>query len=51
MIASPEGLKRVYDAHPDVKIYVACYSNAPLNEKGYIVNAFGDAGDRIFGTK
>ena len=51
MIASPEGLKRVYDAHPDVKIYVACYSNAPLNEKGYIVNAFGDAGDRIIGTK
>lgn len=51
MIASPEGLKRVYDAHPDVKVYVACYSDAPLNEKGYIISAFGDAGDRIFGTK
>lgn len=51
LIASPEGLKRIYDAHPDVKIYVAHYADAPLNEKGYIVTAFGDAGDRIFGTK
>lgn len=51
LIAAPEGIKRVVDAHPDVKIYVAHYANAPLNEKGYILTAFGDAGDRIFGTK
>ncbi len=51
LIAAPEGVKKVAAAHPDVKIYVAHYANAPLNEKGYIVTAFGDAGDRIFGTK
>lgn len=51
LIAAPEGLKRVAERHPDVKIYVAHYADAPLNEKGYIVTAFGDAGDRIFGTK
>lgn len=51
LIAAPEGIERVYNAHPDVKIYVAHYANAPLNEKGYILTAFGDAGDRIFGTK
>ncbi len=51
LIAAPEGVKRVYEAHPDVKIYIAHYADAPLNEKGYIITAFGDAGDRIFGTK
>ena len=51
LIAAPEGIKRVAERHPDVKIYVAHYADAPLNEKGYIVTAFGDAGDRIFGTK
>ena len=51
LIAAPEGLKRVATAHPDVKIFAAHYADAPLNEKGYIVTAFGDAGDRIFGTK
>lgn len=51
LIASPEGIKRVVDAHPDVRIYVAHYADAPLNEKGYILTAFGDAGDRIFGTR
>lgn len=51
LIAAPEGIKRVAEAHPDVKIYVAHYADAPLNEHGYIVTAFGDAGDRIFGTK
>lgn len=51
LIAAPEGIKRVATAHPDVKIYVAHYADAPLNEHGYIVTAFGDAGDRIFGTK
>ena len=51
LIAAPEGVKRVATAHPDVQIYVAHYADAPLNEHGYIVTAFGDAGDRIFGTK
>lgn len=51
LIAAPEGVKRVVTTHPDVKVYVAHYANAPLNEKGYIITAFGDAGDRIFGTK
>ncbi len=51
LIAAPEGIKRVCETHPDVKVYVAHYADAPLNERGYIVTAFGDAGDRIFGTK
>ena len=51
LIAAPEGVKRVATAHPDVQIYVAHFADAPLNEHGYIVTAFGDAGDRIFGTK
>ncbi len=51
LIAAPEGIERIATAHPDVKIYVAHYADAPLNEKGYILTAFGDAGDRIFGTK
>ena len=51
LIAAPVGIKRVVTTHPDVKVYVAHYADAPLNEKGYIVTAFGDAGDRIFGTK
>ncbi len=51
LIAAPEGLKRVVETHPDVKVYCAHFANAPLNEHGYIVTAFGDAGDRIFGTK
>ena len=51
LIAAPEGVKKVADTHPDVKIFVAHYADAPLNEKGYIITAFGDAGDRIFGTK
>lgn len=50
LIAAPEGIKRVATTHPDTKIYVAHYADAPLNEKGYIITAFGDAGDRIFGT-
>ena len=51
LIASPEGIKRVVKQHPDVKIYVAHYADAPLDEHGYIITAFGDAGDRVFGTK
>lgn len=50
IIAAPEGVKKLQDAHPDVKIYVACLDER-LNEHGYIVPGLGDAGDRLFGTK
>ena len=50
IIAAPEGLKRLHEAHPDVDIYVAALDDH-LNENGYIVPGLGDAGDRIFGTK
>ena len=50
IIAAPEGLKVLQDAHPDVQIYCAALDEK-LNEKGYIVPGLGDAGDRIFGTK
>ncbi|MCF2556998.1 uracil phosphoribosyltransferase [Fournierella massiliensis] len=50
IIAAPEGLKALHEAHPDVDIYVAALDDH-LNEKGYIVPGLGDAGDRIFGTK
>lgn len=50
IIAAPEGVKKLRDAHPDVNIYVACLDER-LNEHGYIVPGLGDAGDRLFGTK
>ena len=50
MIAAPEGIKAVQQAHPDVDIYVAAIDQK-LNEHGYIVPGLGDAGDRLFGTK
>ena len=50
LIAAPEGVKFVQEAHPDVDIYVAALDEK-LNEKSYIVPGLGDAGDRIFGTK
>lgn len=50
IIAAPEGLKALCDAHPDVDIYCASLDEK-LNEHGYIVPGLGDAGDRIFGTK
>lgn len=50
IIAAPEGVKKLRDAHPDVKIYVACLDER-LDEHGYIVPGLGDAGDRLFGTK
>lgn len=51
LIAAPMGLKRVTTDHPDVKIFAAHFADGPLNDHGYIVTAFGDAGDRVFGTK
>jgi len=50
IIAAPEGIKKMQEAHPDVEIYCAAIDNN-LNENGYIVPGLGDAGDRIFGTK
>ncbi len=50
IIAAPEGVKRMQEAHPDVDIYVGAMDDH-LNEHGYIVPGLGDAGDRIFGTK
>ncbi|MBU5488546.1 uracil phosphoribosyltransferase [Clostridium sp. MSJ-8] len=50
LIASPEGIKALQEAHDDVDIYVASIDEK-LNEKGYIVPGLGDAGDRLFGTK
>ena len=50
LVAAPQGLKALHEAHPDVDIYVAALDEK-LNENGYIVPGLGDAGDRIFGTK
>ncbi|MBU3159344.1 uracil phosphoribosyltransferase [Clostridium frigoris] len=50
LIAAPEGIKAISDAHPDVDIYAASIDEK-LNEQGYIVPGLGDAGDRLFGTK
>ena len=50
IIAAPEGIKTVQEAHPDVEIYVAALDDG-LNDHSYIVPGLGDAGDRIFGTK
>ncbi len=50
IIAAPEGIRAVEDAHPDVDIYVAA-EDTGLNDHAYIVPGLGDAGDRLFGTK
>jgi len=50
LLAAPEGIKTLQEAHPDVKIYTAAV-DSHLNEKAYIVPGLGDAGDRIYGTK
>jgi uracil phosphoribosyltransferase len=49
LIAAPEGVKAVSEAHPDVEIYTAAVDRQ-LNERGYIMPGLGDAGDRQFGT-
>ncbi|NMB08922.1 MAG: uracil phosphoribosyltransferase [Tissierellia bacterium] len=50
LIAAPEGIEKVQNAHPDVDIFVASIDEK-LNEDAYIVPGLGDAGDRLFGTK
>ena len=50
IIAAPEGIKRLAEAHPDIEIYIGNVDRG-LNENAYICPGLGDAGDRIFGTK
>ena len=50
LLAAPEGVARMKEAHPDVPIVTASL-DAKLNELGYIMPGLGDAGDRMFGTK
>lgn len=50
LVAAPEGVKALQEAHPDIEIYTASLDEK-LNEHGYIVPGLGDAGDRLFGTK
>ena len=50
LVAAPEGVKNLSEAHPDVDIYLAALDEK-LNENGYIVPGLGDCGDRLFGTK
>ena len=50
IISAPEGINKLKEIHPDVKIYTAAIDEK-LNEVGYIIPGLGDAGDRIFGTK
>jgi len=50
LVAAPEGVKRLAEAHPDVQIYCAALDRG-LNDLGYILPGLGDAGDRLFGTR
>ncbi|MGL5246280.1 MAG: uracil phosphoribosyltransferase [Mycoplasmoidaceae bacterium] len=50
LVASPEGVKKLSEKHPDIDIYGASLDEK-LDKNGYIVPGLGDAGDRIFGTK
>ena len=50
VFAAKQGIELIHSQFPDVPIYCARYSDKPLNEKGYILTAAGDAGDRVCGT-
>ncbi|MEY4921723.1 MAG: uracil phosphoribosyltransferase [Yersinia sp. (in: enterobacteria)] len=50
LVAAPEGIKALEEAHPDVELYTASIDRC-LNKQGYIIPGLGDAGDKIFGTK
>ena len=50
LIAAPEGVARMHEAHPDVPIYTGAVDQG-LNDHGYILPGLGDAGDRLFGTR
>jgi uracil phosphoribosyltransferase len=49
ILAAPEGIQKLHNAHPDVPIHIAAIDER-LNEHGYILPGLGDAGDRQFGT-
>lgn len=50
LVAAPEGIEKLMNVHPDIKLYTASVDDC-LNEHGYIMPGLGDAGDKIFGTK
>ena len=50
LVAAPEGINVLKEAHPDVDVYTAAI-DSHLNERGYIIPGLGDAGDKIFGTR
>lgn len=50
LLAAPEGIRAMHEAHPDVPIFTAAIDER-LNDKGYILPGLGDAGDRLYGTK
>lgn len=50
LVAAPEGVRALANAHPDIELYTASIDQC-LNEQGYIIPGLGDAGDKIFGTK
>ena len=50
LVAAPEGVRALQEAHPDIDIFTAALDDH-LNKHGYIVPGLGDAGDRLFGTK
>jgi uracil phosphoribosyltransferase len=50
LVAAPQGVKRMFDAHPEVLVYCAALDRE-LNQHGYILPGLGDAGDRLFGTR
>ena len=50
LVAAPEGIKALEEAHPEIELFTASIDDC-LNEQGYILPGLGDAGDKIFGTK
>jgi uracil phosphoribosyltransferase len=50
IVAAPEGVRKLFELHPDVQIFTAALDRQ-LNEQGYILPGLGDAGDRLFGTR
>jgi uracil phosphoribosyltransferase len=50
LVAAPDGVRRLLDAHPDVPVFAAALDRQ-LNDVGYILPGLGDAGDRLFGTR
>ena len=50
LVAAPEGVRRLHDAHPDVPVFAAALDRE-LDARGYILPGLGDAGDRLFGTR